>query len=106
MICIVTIAIMRLVTMAWQQSFPPAIPPRLFAPAPTQAVIPTTLQAQPARPNILLVPSGDHSVAYVGVYGNPDIKTPNLDAFAEVGCASSGPTPPRRSRCNAGKRPS
>jgi len=38
-----------------------------------------------ARPNVLLVLSDDHSAAHVGAYGNTDVKTPNLDAFAKEG---------------------
>ena len=37
------------------------------------------------RSNVLLVLSDDHSAAHVGAYGNADIKTPNLDAFAKEG---------------------
>jgi N-sulfoglucosamine sulfohydrolase len=48
-------------------------------------VSPLTLQAQPSRPNVLLVLSDDHSAAHVGAYGNADIKTPHLDAFAKEG---------------------
>ncbi|MBN9520236.1 sulfatase [bacterium] len=41
--------------------------------------------AQPAdKPNILLILSDDHSAAHVGCYGNKDIRTPNLDAFAKT----------------------
>ncbi len=38
-----------------------------------------------SRPNVLFVMSDDHSAAHVGAYGNADIKTPNLDAFAKEG---------------------
>jgi N-sulfoglucosamine sulfohydrolase len=45
-----------------------------------------TITAQPRpRPNVLFVMSDDHSAAHVGAYGNADIKTPNLDAFAQEG---------------------
>jgi len=37
------------------------------------------------KPNVLVIMSDDHSAAHVGCYGNPDIKTPNLDAFAASG---------------------
>jgi N-sulfoglucosamine sulfohydrolase len=49
------------------------------------AMLPAILYAQPVRPNVLLVLSDDHSAAHVGAYGNTDIKTPNLDAFAKEG---------------------
>lgn len=41
-------------------------------------------QSRP-RPNVLFVMSDDHTAAHVGAYGNADIKTPNLDAFAKEG---------------------
>lgn len=37
------------------------------------------------RPNIVLVLSDDHSAAYLGAYGDPAIRTPNLDRFAAQG---------------------
>lgn len=36
-------------------------------------------------PNLLLVLSDDHSVPHLGCYGNPDIRTPVIDAFAAEG---------------------
>jgi arylsulfatase A-like enzyme len=43
--------------------------------------------AQPGSPppNLLLVMSDDHSVPYVGAYGDKVIRTPNLDRFAAQG---------------------
>ena len=43
------------------------------------------LPAAESRPNILLVLSDDHSVPFMGAYGNPVIRTPNLDRFAREG---------------------
>ena len=37
------------------------------------------------RPNILFVLSDDHSYPYLGCYGEPAIKTPDLDRFASEG---------------------
>jgi N-sulfoglucosamine sulfohydrolase len=48
-------------------------------------ILPAVLHAQPSRPNVLVLLSDDHSAAHVGAYGNTDIKTPNLDAFAKEG---------------------
>lgn len=46
--------------------------------------LPTSLVSA-GPPNVLLVLSDDHSAAHVGCYGNPDIRTPNLDRFASEG---------------------
>lgn len=48
-------------------------------------LFPVSAHAQTVRPNVLLVLSDDHSAPHVGAYGNPDIKTPNLDVFARQG---------------------
>jgi len=45
----------------------------------------SALASAPDRPNILLIFSDDHSVPYLGCYGNPDLKTPNLDKMASEG---------------------
>ncbi|HEY5470773.1 MAG TPA: sulfatase-like hydrolase/transferase [Bacteroidales bacterium] len=37
------------------------------------------------KPNILLILSDDHSAPYLGCYGNPDLKTPNIDRLAKDG---------------------
>lgn len=41
-------------------------------------------QAQ-ALPNLVLILSDDHSYPYLGCYGHPDLRTPNLDRFAAGG---------------------
>lgn len=37
------------------------------------------------KPNILFLLSDDHSYPYLGCYGNPDVRTPNLDRLASEG---------------------
>ncbi|HEY1065965.1 MAG TPA: sulfatase [Pirellulales bacterium] len=37
------------------------------------------------RPNVLVILSDDHSAPHLGCYGNPDVKTPNLDRLAAEG---------------------
>ena len=39
----------------------------------------------PTKPNILFLLSDDHSFPYLGCYGNPDVRTPNLDRLAGEG---------------------
>src|SRR5262245_26234579 len=46
------------------------------------ALLPATAAAAD-KPNILLDLSDDHSVPHMGCYGNPEVKTPNLDRFAK-----------------------
>ncbi len=43
------------------------------------------LPPAPDRPNILLIFSDDHSVPYLGAYGNADLKTPHLDSLSRQG---------------------
>lgn len=39
----------------------------------------------PRRPNILLILSDDHSAPHLGCYGDPAVRTPNIDRFAAEG---------------------
>lgn len=45
----------------------------------------TALHAKDEQPNIILFVSDDHGIDALGCYGNPVIKTPNLDTLAEEG---------------------
>ncbi|MBS0208714.1 MAG: sulfatase [Planctomycetes bacterium] len=50
------------------------------------ALLVTTSNLQAAKqPNILFLLSDDHSAPYLGCYGCPDVRTPNLDQFAAEG---------------------
>ena len=44
-----------------------------------------TSASQNNRPNVVLIVSDDHGLETLGCYGNPVIKTPNLDALAAEG---------------------
>ena len=45
----------------------------------------TAAPAAPDRPNVLLIMSDDQTFADNGCYGNPDVKTPNIDRLAKQG---------------------
>ena len=47
--------------------------------------LPAHAQPNNLPPNILLILSDDHSVPYLGTYGNPDLRTPHLDSLARHG---------------------
>ncbi|KAA6438264.1 sulfatase [Dyadobacter flavalbus] len=52
------------------------------------AVFAPAVQAQkkkPQPPNIVLIVSDDHSAPFLGSYGYPEIKTPNIDKLAKEG---------------------
>jgi len=45
----------------------------------------STFSMAQKKPNVLFILSDDHSVPDLGCYGNPDLKTPNLDRLAKQG---------------------
>jgi N-sulfoglucosamine sulfohydrolase len=69
------------------------------------------LGAAPARPNILLVLSDDHSAPHLGCYGSPNAITPHLDALAAQGMrftrayTTSPQCAPSRASIFAGRSP-
>jgi N-sulfoglucosamine sulfohydrolase len=46
---------------------------------------PSAESSAAGKPNILFLLSDDHSYPYLGCYGNPDVRTPNLDRLASQG---------------------
>ena len=62
------------------------------------------------RPNVIVVVSDTLRTAYLGCYGNRDIKTPNIDRFATSGAVfteaypESLPTIPVRRALHTGRR--
>ncbi|MCW5966274.1 MAG: sulfatase-like hydrolase/transferase, partial [Bryobacterales bacterium] len=49
------------------------------------APIPAQTGAAPRPPNIVFLLSDDHSIPDLGCYGNPHVRTPNLDRLAAEG---------------------
>jgi len=72
----------------------------------------STLAAAPSRPNILLIVSDNQSHTLLGTYGNPVIRTPNIDRLARQGIqfnrafAVNGVCSPTRATLMTGLLPS
>jgi N-sulfoglucosamine sulfohydrolase len=49
------------------------------------SVAPEIKGQQGVQPNILFILSDDHSAQFLGIYGNPDLKTPNIDKLGKDG---------------------
>ncbi len=49
------------------------------------AFLKAAAQRETQKPNLVLVLSDDHTAEFTGCYGNPTIRTPNLDRFAAEG---------------------
>ncbi len=58
---------------------------RTLLPIGTLALLGLGLQAEAARPNIVLIVTDDHGADALGCYGNPVIRTPALDALCQEG---------------------
>lgn len=58
------------------------------------------LAAAETRPNILIILSDDHSAPFLGCYGDPVVKTPNLDRFAGEGMRLKKPLPLLLNACH------
>ena len=53
------------------------------------AILISRVDAEPARPNILLIVSDDHGYADIGFQGSTEVATPNLDRLAASGVICS-----------------
>ncbi len=68
--------------------------------------------ADPPRPNVVLIMTDNHGAWTLGCYGNPDIRTPNIDRLAAEGTlftrafASNPVCSPTRATCLTGLVPS
>ncbi|MGC4052721.1 MAG: sulfatase-like hydrolase/transferase [Paludibaculum sp.] len=49
------------------------------------ALAPAVLSAAPARPNVIFILTDDQGYGDISLHGNPQLRTPNMDAIAQQG---------------------